>query len=425
MDKLRIKSSIKLSSEAFYVAFKRSKSAVGLLWAAGLLFVLSNTALAEDEETTPARVQEINETVEKYSHDLLEKQQKQKSIEENYNRVKQEVKLIMLKQGQLKKEFESAKAQLDGVNKEIELAADNIESMERRYAARIRVLYMQRSEDFLENIFLVSDQTTLKRNAYFMSRIKESDQKIIADLYSKKKDQETKIADMNKILKTKEDLHDKVSLQTKILNSKLSEQENILKESTQQKANLEQTIASLKAQSLRIETVITSLTGKEKQDKGGKKQESIKQSLSGGKLEAFSGAGLEGLKGRLTVPVDGAVIKDIKQGDNVPIGKILGVKGLLYSVAPGAPVDAVERGKVIFNSTMPGRGKMIIIDHGQRSYSLYGKLSDTQVNLQQEVSKGDVIAHTEQKPEGGDSEFYFEIRKNGIAVDTKSYLKSH
>ena len=386
-----------------------------------MLLFLSPLQAQSQEEAIPSRVDEINQIVEKHTIDLKEKQSKKKGIEDSYNRVKGEVRSIQNKQASLKKELDDTKSQLSGMSKEIELAADNIESLERKYAARIRALYMQRSEDLLQNVFVTSDQTSIKRNAYFMSRIKESDQKIINDLFVLKTDRQSKIQDLSKILKQKEEIQEKAAKQAKLLSAKLTEQESTLKEFNAKKAELEQTIASLKAQALRIETVLTSLTGKEKQDKGKTKENEPKQGLGAGKLEAFVGDGLDKLKGQIEVPVARAKLKDTSTADGV--GKILGAKGLTFTVPPSSDVEAVENGKVIFNSVMPGRGKMIIIDHGQRSYSLYGKLSETSVKIQEEVEKGDNIAKTEES-EGEEGEFYFEIRKNGIAVDTRSYLKT-
>ena len=76
-------------------------------------------------------------------------------------------------------------------------------------------------------------------------------------------------------------------------------------------------------------------------------------------------------------------------------------------------------GVVILNKDLPGYGKVIIVDHGSRVYSLYAKIKENLVNLGQNVKAGHYLASiSDNEP------FYFELRKKGKAVDPSSYFIS-
>jgi lipoprotein NlpD len=83
---------------------------------------------------------------------------------------------------------------------------------------------------------------------------------------------------------------------------------------------------------------------------------------------------------------------------------------------------AVGAGRVLHLGPMPGYGTIVIVDHGARSYSLYGKMGEILVERGSDVTQGDTLGRLN----GADKEasnFYFEIRKNGTPVDPAPYLR--
>ena len=72
---------------------------------------------------------------------------------------------------------------------------------------------------------------------------------------------------------------------------------------------------------------------------------------------------------------------------------------------------------MILNKDLPGYGKVIIVDHGSRVYSLYAKIKKNLVNLGQNIKAGHYLATVSDK-----EPFYFELRKKGKAVNPQSYF---
>ncbi len=90
------------------------------------------------------------------------------------------------------------------------------------------------------------------------------------------------------------------------------------------------------------------------------------------------------------------------------------------------PIKVCAKGIVVFDGRIQGRGRVVMIDHGQGMLSLYANLSEENSGEQRSYrvfSKGDkieagsVLGSAKEK-------FYFEIRKNGEALDPKFALKS-
>jgi septal ring factor EnvC (AmiA/AmiB activator) len=101
---------------------------------------------------------------------------------------------------------------------------------------------------------------------------------------------------------------------------------------------------------------------------------------------------------------------------------MLFVKGMEFRVKTGSPVLAVSGGKVVLNQNLPGYGRVIILDHGQRNYSLYARLAESAVSAGTLVNPGEKIAVLGDLDSKGKN-FYFELRIKGQAVNPGVYLK--
>ena len=95
--------------------------------------------------------------------------------------------------------------------------------------------------------------------------------------------------------------------------------------------------------------------------------------------------------------------------------------GLEIALLEGQTVRAVHEGTVAYAAPFSGYGNLVILDHGDRSHSLYGYLGSLA------VSKGErVAAHTPVGASGVDTAgtpaLYFELRVDGKAVDPVQWL---
>ena len=85
------------------------------------------------------------------------------------------------------------------------------------------------------------------------------------------------------------------------------------------------------------------------------------------------------------------------------------------------PVKAVLDGTVAYADAFTGYGRLVIIDHGNQAFSLYGNLADVQVAKGAHVARGDAVG-TVGLGEGDQGVLYFELRVDGHPVDPIQWL---
>lgn len=139
--------------------------------------------------------------------------------------------------------------------------------------------------------------------------------------------------------------------------------------------------------------------------------------------ESSSGAGLEGLRGKLDYPVRGEVMGGFGKVKHPEFSVDLFRKGIDIEAPYGEQIKAVEAGRVVFADRFSGYGKMIIIDHGQRYYTVYAHLSELQKKAGESVRRGEPIALAGDSDSLAGARLYFEIRKDGKPIDPMPWFK--
>ena len=123
-------------------------------------------------------------------------------------------------------------------------------------------------------------------------------------------------------------------------------------------------------------------------------------------------------KRQLPLPVDAKVRKAFGQER----GGGMYWQGWVFDAPPGSEVTSIAYGRVAFADWLRGYGLMIIIDHGEGFMSLYGYNESLLWEVGDWVEPGNVIA-TVGSNSAGEQGLYFELRKDGKALDPAGWLK--
>ncbi|QIQ22336.1 murein hydrolase activator EnvC [Zophobihabitans entericus] len=98
-------------------------------------------------------------------------------------------------------------------------------------------------------------------------------------------------------------------------------------------------------------------------------------------------------------------------------------KALVIGAKEGTEVKAIAEGKVILASWLQGYGFMVALDHGKGDMSLYGYNQRVLVNVGDNIKAGQPIALVGSSGGQGKPSLYFEIRRDGRALDPQAWLK--
>lgn len=190
----------------------------------------------------------------------------------------------------------------------------------------------------------------------------------------------------------------KASSQKEIYASDANTRQRSLGEVEDELTQKTRTVAQLKADQSRLQSLMDELT--------------TSQSAQSG----YFAAG----KGKYSPPVSGelyAHFDDIKS-----VGK-LRWSGLFIKARQGQAVRAVADGEVVYSDFLRGFGMLVVIDHGDGYSSLYGGNREVSAPRGQWVESGATIATVGDSGGQNLSGVYFEIRHDAKAVDPEEWLK--
>jgi murein hydrolase activator len=131
---------------------------------------------------------------------------------------------------------------------------------------------------------------------------------------------------------------------------------------------------------------------------------------------------LRPFRGALPWPASGIVIGRFGRTTSSRFGTSIPRNGVEISLAEDEPVRAVHEGTVAFADQFTGYGNLIIIDHGDTAYSLYGYLLTMDVARGAHVDAQTRLGSSGRNPSGNPA-LYFELRIDGKPVDPLQWLK--
>jgi septal ring factor EnvC (AmiA/AmiB activator) len=124
---------------------------------------------------------------------------------------------------------------------------------------------------------------------------------------------------------------------------------------------------------------------------------------------------------KISSPVRGEVLQAFGRSKLTNFADMVRSKGVEFSTPEGSDVHVVLDGKVAFAGAMPGYDQVVVVEHGARSYSLYGRMGRVGVRAGDSVKADQVIGTSSTHDEKGRN-FYFEVRKNGKPINPESVL---
>ncbi len=145
----------------------------------------------------------------------------------------------------------------------------------------------------------------------------------------------------------------------------------------------------------------------------------LRQRLS--ELEAPSAyVPFDNAKGKMIFPAQGKVSNRFGASRNS--GDMVW-RGWLIPAPAGSNVLAVHYGRVVYADWLRGQGLLIILDHGEGYFSLYGQNRSLRQEVGDWVAPGETIATVGASGGALEPGLYFEIRSEGKPVDPGRWIK--
>lgn len=328
----------------------------------------------------------------------------------------------------------------EGLLVDLRAAEQRVAQQQALIRERLRVLYMNSSVSERDLVLGASQSGQIERVAVYASAMRRFDRfrfdqvsKAVEDLVNTRRELDRAL-DQGKALQ--DGLH--------VKRSELEEQKGKLRGVIQQIQSKQQaakrSLESLTSEAQKLEELLrvimsaddrqaVSESPRPTQPPDGEQEQRSEETKIAPKLKSadvnisdvMHPGGLFAQTARISYPVTGEIVQRFGKNRVTSFADMVFSKGVEYKTPEGSQVRSVLGGRVAFSGDMPGYGTVVIIDHGERTYSLYGRLGKSHVKQGDPVQRKDVIGVTSASDSKGRN-FYFETRKNGSPVDPVSVL---
>lgn len=310
--------------------------------------------------------------------------------------VNRKIKTMSDKRSKLADEMLATRGDANTLARSIARLEYQINHQKKLLSQRLRTIYKMGEQGTLQAIFSAQTSFELDRNIAFLQRIAHRDYELIQDFESNVKDLEKQRS------KLKRNIRRLVSVE-----HRLKDQESSLEKEQQSKSQL---LSQLRDARQKFLVKIKGLR---------KKADSFAQNRNS--IYLFEESFFE-RKGSLPQPTNGYISQGYGLDQDDQYKFKLSHKGIFLQSAPGLPVRSIFKGKVQFVGPIDGYGKTVIIDHGDRYYTVYSHNRSLKVKKDQEIAEEEVIGET-GKQVSGLSGIYFEIRHFSDSLDPQHWIK--
>ncbi len=228
--------------------------------------------------------------------------------------------------------------------------------------------------------------------------------------------QASQINELKQVLNTLDAMQVKINVELSALDEVQKSQQAVLDDMTSQRNERQAIIESLSSQIDTDEKQLAELQSNRKH------LETLLERLSNVLADIPADLGKRlgpgDLKGKMPIPVKGRV----KHAYGQPRTAGLRWQGWMIGAANGSEVKAIAYGRVAYSDWLRGYGLLLIIDHGDGFMSLYANNESLLHEVGDWVEPGAGISTVGTSPLNGNG-LYFEIRKNGKAMDPAVWLK--
>lgn len=361
------------------------------------------SVLASPSKITKAQknLDEIKKRLEDSYSSLQTKESRERSLRKDLQFVEREVKRHERRLAELEKDAQAGVREIKNKKEQIRLIEAAIDKTEGEVQKRLRALYKGDEATLIKLFFSSQSLSRMLEDYVYLERIVQRDKKILSTYRSDYRYLRDNLESL-KVLQAKQQQILDAAVEAKN-NQKnvLHLKKKLLAQTAAEKKRLHREIKELESRAQKTNALIRQLEEEKTRQYQGEAGEFSRQ------------------KAKLGWPVNGKIKIGFGTWRHPELGTLYESQGIEIGVPVDSPIAAVWNGTVAYASRFRGYGNLLIVNHGEGYYSLYGHASKLLKNVGESVNRGEIIAHSgfEQK-----DSIYFEIRNKGVPLDPVKWL---
>jgi septal ring factor EnvC (AmiA/AmiB activator) len=379
------------------------KSCCWLLLAC-LVAPLSLATAAEDElDASLERLGQIQQQIDETLKGLRTKKSESGALSEDLARLDAETRKIERLAKKSNQQLSDLTERLKSKRQSLFEIEEQKELTEQQIRHRLVVLYKTGEVGLIKALLSEAESPRDIAEKYaFLSRMVRHDRDLLTVYRQQSQDHHAAVSELEELRKKQSAMVLRRRKEQDVLHKAQKSKKNLLAEVKQDTDLLQGVLRELRAKAARLNELV-------------KKLETEQTQPYTEKLE-----GLLSQKGRLLWPVPGKLRVGYGTSRHGDLGTLIESHGFDIQAPVGTPVVATAAGKVIFANSLRGYGKLMIIDHGSKYYTLYAHVARFTKQIGGYVAADEVIAYSGY--EGRDA-VYFEIRQGGKPLNPADWLK--
>ena len=369
----------------------------------GLFAAFAHSASADRD------LEGLKKKIESEKRFLSEVNKKESSVVQSLSQVETELerKNKQLKQSTLKLDLlisEMHKKQAEALR-----LRDSLQERQAYFARRAEALYrwQRGGSPFVVLNGDLSLSSLLKRRFYLQSTV-AYDRQMVQSLSEQTTKQETISQELAQKKQEVDDQRRELAEVKEAVQMEAQKKRQLLASIREEKESRQRALRDLEQAAVRLQKMIEELS---------------RRSVAKSSKNTAAGNGLESMRGKLDWPVKGQVVGGFGKNKHHEFSTEVFRKGVEIEAPVGEEIRAVEKGKIVFADRFAGYGKMLIIDHGDRYYTVYAHLSDFLKKNGEPVSRGEAVALVGDSDSLAGSKLYFEMRKDGKSIDPAPWFR--
>ena len=403
-------------------------------WLCAILFAVvwgfgARCSFGEDEKLA-AQLQKIKADVESAEGDIARMKGEFAALLAKRSQLEDSLKKIKDEDRSIQKTIGEMKDRAIGLTDEVAASETRAMEQQRKIRSRLKAMYLNTSVSMSPVMSGEVPRGDLERLSLYARKVRDFDSRLFRDASEAVAKLTRSRSALEGALSAEQKLREQLAVKRKDAERESLKIKGVTDELVVKQKSAQESLALLQSEAKKVEEMIASLTSgeeKEEDEEESLPEEPVKDTQDSVVFpppvtpKDLVHPSLFDSKMKVSAPVKGDVLQTFGRSKLTNFADMVRSKGIEFSTPEGSDVHVVQNGKVVFAGMMPGYDQVIVVEHGGRSYSLYGRLGTVAVKTGDIVEHDNVIATT-SAPDAKGRNFYFEIRKNGSPVDPKTVL---
>ncbi|MCC6348848.1 MAG: peptidoglycan DD-metalloendopeptidase family protein [Candidatus Eisenbacteria bacterium] len=331
-------------------------------------------------------------------------------------RTERELSLSRNRLRKLQRRHQALGSQLEVTRANLERSIATLEVQRARLRARLRGMYMTGPARELEYLLSTGSFAQLLTRWDFLNMVAEQDRILLEDVRDQKEQVEANQHRLESNLSEVQVNQKRTSQESSKLASLRTEKAGTVKSIQSERQSYEAAAAELERTAKRIQSLLATLERR-------RREEAEKARSEGRNPQPYSGDFAKGI-GQLEWPVRGSIVGQFGIETHPRFGTQIRNDGIDIAAPIGTAVQAVAKGRVDFaNDDYEGMGGMIVLNHGDGYYTVYGHLDAVLVSSGQEVLPGTTIGRVGDAGSLKGPILHFEVRKGSAPQNPQTWLR--